>query len=135
VFLDAGPHRPGREFPGQRDEILVGVGRACGDVDQCGDFRIGADFADDRSAPRVRDQHRRAREARRLQFWNDFGPARPSAQAPCTSTTFFTLGDADCARATADEAASKPAASVKFTSLRITQQKTPRFRRGVFAVK
>jgi hypothetical protein len=55
VFLDAGPRRPGREFPGQCDEILVGVGRACGDVDQCGDFTIGADFADDRSAPRVRD--------------------------------------------------------------------------------
>jgi len=83
-----------------RGDILLGQG-AAGGLDRI-------------LQQRQRILHGGHREARSLQFWNDFGPARPSAQAPCTSTTFFTLGgDADCARATADEAASKPAATAK----------------------
>ena len=57
---DAGADGAGRELLGQRDKILVRIGRACGDVDEPGDLRIDADLADHGAAPGMRDQHRRA---------------------------------------------------------------------------
>ncbi|MFK4535668.1 hypothetical protein ABIA00_003851 [Bradyrhizobium ottawaense] len=57
---DAGAHRAGRELLRQRDEILIRIGRTCGDINEAGDLRIGADLADHRAAPGMRDQHGRS---------------------------------------------------------------------------
>ena len=60
MLPDAGAHRPGREFSGERDKILARIRAARGDIDQRRYLRIGSGLADHRAAPGMRDQHGRA---------------------------------------------------------------------------
>ena len=60
MFLDACPHRPRRKLPGKGDEIFSGIRCPRRDVDKRGDLRIRPCFAEDRTTPRVGNQHGRA---------------------------------------------------------------------------
>ena len=59
VVADTGVFSRAAEQGGQGAIVLARIGRACGDVDQGGDFGIDAGFADHGAGPRVADEHSR----------------------------------------------------------------------------